>query len=117
MPESETHRRAKKAAAGKGGKTEVHLKSGRRLDAATRTRAIEVETSGRDGRLRQAAQRLKASGKPGRTLVVPQRDFAKARNAMRSARVGGTVRNLTGTRSSRVSPSRSSGKGTSSRRK
>ena len=95
MPESETHRRAKKEAA----------------------RAIEVETSGRDGRLRQAARRLQASGKRQHVLVVPQRDFPKARQAMRRAGVSGTVRNLTGTRSSHVSPSRGAARAGVSRKK
>ncbi len=117
MPEGQSHKRAKSKAAGKSGHTEVKIKGGRRLDAMTRRRAVEVETSGAPGRLTQAARRLKASGKAHHTLVVPQRDFPKARQAMRDAKVSGTVRNLTGTKSSHVSASKRTTKTGASRKK
>ena len=117
MPEGQAHKRAKSKAAGKTGRTEVMIKGGRRLDAMTRKRAIEVETSGAPARLTQAARRLRASGKPYHTLVVPQRDFPKARQAMRQAKVSGTVRNLTGTRSSHVHGSKRTAKTGASRKK
>lgn len=102
MPESTTHKRAKSKATGKSGRTEVHISRNRRLDAATNTKAIEVETSGRSARLEQAARRLKASGKRAHILVVPQKHMQMARDAMRSADTVGTVRNLSGTKKSRV---------------
>jgi len=91
----------------------VIAREGGRLDAATRRRAIEVETSGRPARLTHAATKLKASGKRQHVLVVPERDMQKAREAMRQARVTGTVRNLSGTKSRRVpaSKARPSGHG------
>jgi hypothetical protein len=102
MAEKPTHKPAKARAGGSSGKTEVTIKSGRRLDATTRACAIEVETSGSPQRLRQAAQRLRASGKKQRVLVVPQRDMANARDAMREVGVSGTVRNLSGTKKASV---------------
>ncbi len=117
MPEGQSHKRAKSKAAGKTGRTEVKISGGRRLDAMTKMRATEVETSGAPARLTQAARRLKASGKPQHTLVVPQRDFPKARVAMRQAKVSGTVRNLTGTKTSRVPASKGAKRTGASRKK
>jgi hypothetical protein len=103
MAESTTHKRAKSKAAGKSGRTEVPISRGRRLDAVTGSKAIEIETSGQPARLERAAQRLKASRKTSHVLVVPQRDMRKAAVAMRSVRTSGTVRNLSGTHSNTVS--------------
>lgn len=100
MAESESHKRAKRKAAGKSGKTEVPLPGGQRLDAATKRKAIEVE---RSGNLDAAAARLKKSGKPNKVLQVPQKDMAAARAALRKARIAGTVKNLGGTKVSHVS--------------
>ena len=108
MPESETHKAVKTRAAGKTGKTEVALPSGRKLDAATGKYAVEVELSGSTRRLKTAASRLKASGKPGRVLVVPQKDISKATDAMNTVGTRGTVRNLTGSKRVSVAPSRPS---------
>ncbi len=102
MPERKTHKLAKSKAAGKSGQTEVKISGGRRLDAATNKSAIEVETSGSKQRLEKAASRLKSSGKSQHILVVPQKDMSKARQAMRTTGVSGTVRNLTGTKKSGV---------------
>lgn len=117
MPERQSHKKAKLEAAGKTGRTEVKISGGRRLDAMTKKRAVEVETTGAPARLRQAARRLQGSGKPQRVLVVPQRDFPKARQAMQRAGVSGTIRNLTGTRSSHVRPPRGTTRTAASRRK
>lgn len=111
MAEKRTHREIKTKAAGTKGRTEVRISGGRRLDAATRSRAVEVETTGRADRLGKAARRLGASGKREHVLVVPQRDMPKARQAMRKASVGGTVRNVSGTKRSSVRASRSKGGG------
>ncbi len=106
MPEKSTHRRAKKKAAGYGGKTEVSLPGKKRLDAITknRRRATEVERSGSPKRLADSAQRLKKSGVPQRVLQVPQYDMGKAVKAMRKEGIGGTVTNMGGTKKWRVTP-------------
>jgi len=98
MSETSSHRRANGAAAGRGGRTEVPLSRGRRLDAATTKRATEIERSGSQSALEKAAQRLKASGKPQKVLQVPQSDMSKAAEAMSTVGVHGTVKNMTGTK-------------------
>jgi len=111
MAEKRTHKEVKTKAAGLKGKTEVPISRGRRLDAGTRSRATEVETSGRADRLTKAASRPRASHKPQRVLVVPQKDMPKARQAMRKVGVRGTVRNVSGTKRSSVKASKSKGGG------
>jgi len=96
MAETSSHKRAKGAASGRGGKKEVPLPRGRRLDAATLKKATEVERSGSRSNLEKAARRLKASGKPRKVLQVPQTDMAKASGAMRKCRTKGTVKNMSG---------------------
>lgn len=98
MPESESHRQAKRKAAGKKGQIERRLKGGGRLDAATAGRATEVERSGDMGGLRRAARRLRRSGKHQKVLQVPQKDMDKASKAMRQEGVAGTVKNMSGTK-------------------
>ena len=104
MAETKAHRAAKRKAAGRGGKTEAPLRGGGRLDARTKggSRATEVERSGDTGNLSAAARRLKRSGAPQKVLQVPQRDMGKAREAMRQAGIGGTVKSMSGTKRSRV---------------
>jgi len=97
MPEKPKHKKAKRKAAGKTGRTEVPLKGKKRLDAATRKTATEIEYSGTMEGLISAARRLKASRKPRKVLQVPQKDMDNAAEAMREAGVGGTVKNITGT--------------------
>lgn len=116
MAESATHRRVKSKAAGAGGRTEVRISRGRRLDAVTSSKAVEVETSGRTSRLEQAARRLKASSRRTHVLVVPQRDMRTACKAMRSVGTCGTVRNLSGTRRSSVRVNSTSGKSAGDRK-
>ena len=94
MGETLSHKRAKARAAGKSGQTEKPLKGGRRLDAATKKRAIEVERSGTQAGLEKAARRLKSSRKPQKVLQVPNPDMGKAAAAMRKVGVGGTVKNM-----------------------
>ena len=98
MTETPAHRRAKAKAAGKAGQTEVKLGSGRRLDARSPGRAMEVERSGSSAGLRKAAQRLQESGANQKILQVPQKDMSKAAEAMRDAGVSGTVKNMGGTK-------------------
>lgn len=109
MPESAAHKAAKKRAAGATGSTEVETKGGR-LDAATRTKAVEVERSGDPRRLRHAATKLKNSGKASKVLVVPQKNLAKGRDALRRSGVSGTVKNMSGTQASYVGVTRTSPK-------
>ena len=80
MSETRAHRRAKTRAAGLGGRTEVPLPRGQRLDALTKGkgRATEVERSGSATGLRAAAKRLKLSGAPQKVLQVPQKDMSAA---------------------------------------
>ena len=61
MPESPAHHRARKRAAGSGGRTEVPFRGKQRLDALTKGggRATEVERSGSSAGLVTAARRLK----------------------------------------------------------
>lgn len=98
MPETSKHKKAKRKAAGKSGRTEVALKGKKRLDAATRKTATEIEYSGTMDGLVRAARRLKASWKPRKVLQVPQKDLSKAAEAMRKAGVSGTVKNISGTK-------------------
>ena len=106
MPETPAHRRAKKRAAGSGGRTEVPLRGRRRLDALTKGggRATEVERSGSTTGLVAAAQRLKKSGAQQKVLQVPQKDMGKAVKAMRKAGTGGTVKNMGSSKRWRVRP-------------
>lgn len=107
MPGKEVHRKAQKKAAGKTGKIEVRLASGKRLDVATKARAVEIERGGTPSRLRRAVQRLKESKKPQKVLIVPQRDMVKGRKAMRDTRLAGTVKNISGTKSSYIGAKKS----------
>ena len=106
MSEKSVHRRAKKRAAGPGGKTEVPLRGKQRLDALSKGggRATEVERSGSSTGLKFAAHRLKKSMAPKKVLQVPQKDMGRAVKAMRSAGIGGTVKNMGGTKHWRVRP-------------
>ena len=98
MPESSSHKRAKRKAAGKRGQTEKPLRGGGRLDAESKGRATEVERSGNISSLRKAAKRLKSSGKRQKVLIVPQKDMDKATQSMRDEGVSGTVKNMGGTK-------------------
>jgi hypothetical protein len=98
MAESPSHKRAKAKAAGASGQTEKPLPGNRRLDAATPGRATEVERSGAPDKLRDAARRLRDSGKAQRVLQVPNQDMAAAADAMRKVGVTGTVKNMGGTK-------------------
>ena len=101
MAEKTSHKRAKAEAAGKSGRKEVVIKGGRRIDAMTNNKAVEIERGG-SSQLQKAAQRLRASRKPQKVLTVPSQSISKAREAMRKVGVSGTVRNLAGTKRSYV---------------
>ncbi len=100
MSKSPSHKRAQNKAAGKGGKTEVKLRGGKRLDALTKSgkKATEVERSGTSTGLEKAAQRLKMKRSKQKVLQVPQKDMSKAVQAMKNKGVRGTVKNMSGTK-------------------
>jgi hypothetical protein len=99
MSESESHRRAKARAAGKNGEVENPLPGKQRLDALTPSgKATEVERSGVQKGLEAAAKRLKQADAKQHVLQVPQKDMAAAVEAMKKVGVGGTVKNMAGTK-------------------
>jgi len=104
LSETNSHKKAKLRAAGRGGRTEVPISGGRRLDALTKNggRATEVERGGTAKRLSKAISRLKASGAKQKVLQVPQKDMSLARSKMRQAGMTGTVKNMSGTKKTRV---------------
>ena len=99
MAKSQSHKRAQSKAAGRGGRTEVPLSRNRRLDALSPGgRATEVERSGNKRQLEAASRRLRDAPASQRVLQVPQSDMDKAAAAMRNVGVGGTVKNMAGTK-------------------
>lgn len=98
MSESSSHKRAKGQAAGRRGQKEAPLRGGRRLDAQTAKKAVEVERSGDPKKLEKAAGRLKSSRKSQKVLQVPQKDIPKAVRAMKKRNVSGSVKNMSGTK-------------------
>jgi len=93
MSESQSHKRAKSKAPGK---SEVPISRNRRLDSATSKTATEIERNQQG--LLKAAGRLKDSGRPRKVLQVPQPLMKDAAAAMRKKGVGGTVKNISGTK-------------------
>ena len=104
MPESPIHLRTKKRAAGPKGRTEVPLRGKQSLDALTKggRRATEIERSGSSSGLNAAANRLKKSKAPQKVLQVPQNDMGSAAIALQKAGIGGTVKNMKGSKCLRV---------------
>lgn len=104
MGETSSHKQTKGAAAGRKGQTEKPLKYGRRLDAVSPggKRATEVERSGTTQGLKKAVSRLKSVRAPQKVLQVPQPYMPKASQIMRSMKVKGTVKNMTGTKRTSV---------------
>lgn len=106
--------------AGPKGKTEVKLKSGRRLDALAKNRVgTEVERQGPKG-IKKAVSRLKEAKNThkalGVKLAVPQKDMGTAISEMRKQRVSGRVQNLSDTKSTYVRKSRPESKAGRARR-
>ena len=108
MSESESHKRAKNKAAGAGGKTEVPLSRNRYLDALTKdgTRATEIERSGDPKLLDKAVKRLTDSGAPKKHLHVPHKDIPKATEAVKKGSTTVVIKNLGGTQSKTVKPTK-----------
>ena len=93
------HTKLQRQAAGKRGKTEAPVKVGRkkgRLDAKTRTKAVEIERSCDPQRIKWALQKLSKSGQPKKILKVNQRCIPLAQEIKRKLRVRGIkITNLT----------------------
>ncbi len=98
MSESQSHKRAKSQAPGK---TEVPISNNRRLDSAARKTATEIERN--SGNIPKAVDRLRDSGRSRRVLQVPQKEMKQAAATMRRKGVGGTVKNLSGTKRMSIS--------------
>ncbi len=93
MPETQSHKRAKAKAPGK---PEVPISRRRRLDSASPKTATEIERN--EGNLVDAVRRLRDSGRQRKVLQVPQPLIPKARKVMKQEGVGGTIKNLSGTK-------------------
>ena len=78
---SRRHRELQRKAAKKRGKIEVPVKVGPRkgkLDATTKTKAVEIERSCDSGRIAWALKKLSKSRKPNKILQVNYRCIPKA---------------------------------------
>lgn len=111
MPESRSHKRIKNKMAGPKGKTEVKLRSGRRLDAVSGNRVgTEVERQG-PKRIAEAVSRLKEAKDTGKVsgakITVPSKDLQAAGKEMRRQQVSGRVQNLSNKKSYYVKASQS----------
>lgn len=93
MPETQSHKRAKSKAIGK---PEVPISGNRRLDSASPKTATEVERNPQN--IPKAVDRLRDSRRPRKVLQVPQKDMKQAAGIMRQKGVGGTIKNLSGTK-------------------
>jgi hypothetical protein len=103
MPESRSHKTAKRQAAGKRGKTEVSTPYGR-LDARTPRKAVEVERSGNPKRLEHALEKLKNTRGVKRVLRVPAGDQELAKQVAEKVSLTVTITNLKGGNPTRVKP-------------
>ncbi len=92
MSESDSHKKAKREAAGR---EETKISKDRRLDSASENRATEVEIS---GNFKAAVKRLKDSGRPQKVLQTRQNLMPQAAKEMRKQGVGGTVKNMGNTK-------------------
>tara|TARA_B100000315_G_scaffold7435_2_gene7435 strand:- start:180 stop:485 length:306 start_codon:yes stop_codon:yes gene_type:complete len=93
MTETQSHKRAKAKAPGQ---SEAPISRNRRLDSASPKTATEIERNKQN--LNKAASRLKASGRPGKVLQVPQKLMQDAVMAAKQKGCGMTVKNLSGTK-------------------
>ena len=98
MSESNSHKKAKRRAAGK---EETTISGRKRLDSASEKRATEVELS---GNFKAAVKRLKDSGKPQKVLQTRQNQMKEAAAEMRRQGVGGTVKNMGATKKLSIPP-------------
>jgi hypothetical protein len=78
MSESRAHKRAKRRAVGRAGEVECPLPGGLRLDACTRTRAVEIERSSDPRYLAYAIAKVGVSGRRDRLVRVPHQNVPRA---------------------------------------
>ena len=100
MSESQSHKQAKRRAAGPRGRTETPLPGKRRLDALTGggAKATEIERSPSASRLKKAVQRLDSAPAKRRELKVPQQNLERAKDiAKLVAKKPITISNIGGT--------------------
>jgi len=102
MGESPRHKSLKAQAAGPGGKTEVPLPGGKKLDALSkRNIATEVERGGTTGAIRKAIDRLEAHNGP-KVLKVPQTDMPLAEKVAKEKRTHLTISNMSETKKTKT---------------
>jgi hypothetical protein len=99
MTESKSHKATKTKFKGKTCKTEVKLKSGKKLDVSCENKAVEIE---RNQKFDLAIKRLKESKKSELILCVPNWDMNKAVEKMKAQKVKGKVMNLSKTKTIQV---------------
>ncbi len=102
MGESQRHKSLKTQAAGPGGKTEVSLPRGKRLDALSkRNVATEIERGGTTKAINKAIDRLEEHNGP-KVLKVPQTDIPLAEKVAKEKRTHLTISNLSETKKTKV---------------
>jgi hypothetical protein len=92
------HTQLTRKAAGRGGRTEVPIAGGRRLDIKKPNAAIEIERSADPARIRAALQRLTTQTNIRKELRVPQPNLDRAAEIARGAGIKVTVTNLSGSK-------------------
>ncbi len=98
MSESQSHKRAKTAGLKKV-KTEVKIKSKRRVDAVNPLKAREVERSGNTKQIKKAISRLETFKNKKKELLVPNKDLDKAKEiAEKTTKSKITIQNLSRTK-------------------
>lgn len=98
MVESQSHKRAKRKAAGSKGRTEIPISRGRRLDAKNGNKATEVERSGSSKGISKAISRLKTQKNAKKELLVPNKDLDKAKEIAKKSGTKILIQNLSKTR-------------------
>ena len=94
MTESQSHKRAKRKAAGRNGRIEIPISRGRRLDAKNGHKATEIERSGSSEGISKAINRLKTQKNAKKELLVPNKDLDKAKAIAKKSGVKILIQNL-----------------------
>lgn len=98
MSESQSHKRAKTVGLKKV-KTEVKIKSKRRVDAVSPLKVREVERSGNPKQIKKAISRLETFKNKKKELLVPDKDLDKAKEiAEKTTKSKITIQNLSRTK-------------------
>ena len=98
MVESQSHKRAKRKAAGRNGRTEIPISGGRRLDAKNVRKATEIERSGSSKGISKAISRLKTQKNSKKELLVPNKDLDKAKEIAKKSGAKILIQNLSKSR-------------------